>query len=66
MELTLSLLVLFIVLGAFAGGITFGIRKQKLRKEINEVAEARWASEIKMRDNRIASLEHELNKHRMM
>lgn len=40
--LTLSVLAVCVFVGVFVGGITFGIRKNKLRDEITATAEARW------------------------
>ena len=44
MELTLSVLVVCIVVGAFVGGITFGIRRKKVRLELTEQIEATFES----------------------
>lgn len=60
MELTLSVLAMCIFVGVIAGGITFGIRKNKVRDEITATAEARWRSEERSLLSQIESLKAQI------
>lgn len=58
--LTLGLLATCIFIGIFAGGITFGIRKNKVRDEITATAEARWRIEEEKLLHKIKYLESQI------
>lgn len=58
--LTLSVLAVCVFVGVFVGGITFGIRKNKLRDEITATAEARWRLEEEKLLRQIKHLEAQI------